>query len=119
MADDTPDARPTGTLWLVIGLVSGALLVTGAGVSSWVAAGAFTLSVFMYVRVRGRDRALAPPPTGTLWFVVTLIIGALLVTGTFEPPWVGAVALAASVLLYIRALGRLRARPAPDPAPGD
>ena len=31
MADDTPDARPTGTLWMVVGLVSGALLVTGAG----------------------------------------------------------------------------------------
>ncbi|MFT2690706.1 hypothetical protein [Clavibacter sp. Sh2088] len=118
MADETPDARPTGTLWLVIGLVSGALLVTGAGVSPWLSAAAFALSVFMYVRVRGRDRALAPPPTGTLWFVVTLIIGALLITGTFDPPWVGAVALAAALLLYIRALVRLRARPASDPAPG-
>jgi hypothetical protein len=119
MADDTPDARPTGTLWLVIGLVSGALLITGAGVSPWISAAAFALSVFMYVRVRGRDRALAPPPTGTLWFVVTLVIGALLITGSFDPPWVGAAALAGSVLLYIRALVRLTARPAADPARGD
>jgi membrane protein implicated in regulation of membrane protease activity len=117
MADDTPDARPTGTLWLVIGLVSGALLVTGAGVSLWISAAAFALSVFMYVRVRGRDRALAPPPTGTLWFVVSLILGALLVTGSLQPPWVGAAALAAAVLLYIRAMIRLTARPSePDPA---
>jgi membrane protein implicated in regulation of membrane protease activity len=119
MADDTPDARSSGTLWLVIGLVSGALLVTGAVVSPWISAAAFALSVFMHVRVRGRDRALAPPPTGTLWFVVTLIVGALLVTGSFQPPWVGAAALAASVLLYIRALARLRARTASDPTPGD
>ena len=119
MANDTADARPTGILWLVIGLVSGALLVTGAGVSPWISAALFTLSVFMYVRVRGRDRALAPPPTGTLWFVVTLIIGALLVTGRFDPPWVGAVALAATVLLYIRAMIRLTARPASEPASGD
>jgi hypothetical protein len=119
MADDTPDARPTGTLWLVIGLVSGALLVTGAGLSPWISAAVFTLAVFMYVRVRGRDRALAPPPTGTLWFVVTLIIGALLVTGAFEPPWIGVAALAAAVLLYIRTMIRLTARPASDPASGD
>ncbi|OUE23530.1 hypothetical protein [Clavibacter michiganensis] len=119
MADDTPDARSTGTLWLVIGLVSGAMLVTGAVVSPWISAAAFALSVFLYVRVRGRDRALAPPPTGTLWFVVTLIVGALLITGTFDPPWVGAAALAASLLLYIRALARLTARPAADPDPGD
>ncbi|WP_440695374.1 hypothetical protein [Clavibacter nebraskensis] len=119
MADDTPDARSTGTLWLVIGLVSGALLVIGAGVSPWISAAAFALSVFMYVRVRGRDRALAPPPTGTLWFVVTLVIGALLITGSFDPPWVGAAALAGSVLLYIRALVRLTARPAADPARGE
>ncbi|OUE29426.1 hypothetical protein BFL35_15420 [Clavibacter michiganensis] len=112
MADDNPDARPTGMLWMVIGLVSGALLVTGAGLSPWISAAAFAVSVFMYVRVRGRDRALAPPPTGTLWFVVTLIIGALLITGAFEPPWIGAVALAGSVLLYVRALGRLRAQQA-------
>lgn len=116
MADDTPDARPTGTLWLVVGLVSGALLVTGAGVSPWISAAVFALSVFMYVRVRGRDRALAPPPTGTLWFVVTLIVGALLITGSFQPPWIGAAALAVSVLLYVRALVRLTARPAADPA---
>lgn len=119
MADDTPDARSTGTLWMVIGLVSGALLVTGAGISQWISAAAFALSVFMYVRVRGRDRALAPPPTGTLWFVVTLIVSALLVTGSFQPPWVGAAALATSVLLYVRALVRLTARPAADPASGD
>ncbi|RIJ52730.1 hypothetical protein DZG00_03705 [Clavibacter lycopersici] len=119
MADDTPDARPTGTLWLVIGLVSGALLITDAGLSPWISAAAFALSVFMYVRVRGRDRALAPPPTGTLWFVVTLIVGALLVTGGFRPPWIGAVALAASVLLYVRAMIRLTARPATDPDPAD
>ncbi|MFT7765626.1 hypothetical protein [Clavibacter tessellarius] len=119
MADDTPDARSSGTLWMVIGLVSGALLVTGAGVSPWISAAAFAVSVFMYVRVRGRDRALAPPPTGTLWFVVTLIIGALLITGAFEPPWIGAMALAAAVLLYVRALGRLRAPQATDSAPDD
>jgi membrane protein implicated in regulation of membrane protease activity len=119
MADDTPDARSTGTLWLVIGLVSGALLVTNAGVSPWISAAAFALSVSMYVRARGRGRALAPPPTGTLWFVVTLIVGALLVTGSFQPPWVGAAALAAAVLLYIRAMVRLSARPATDPDPAD
>ncbi|KDP92110.1 MULTISPECIES: hypothetical protein [Clavibacter] len=119
MADETPEARPTGTLWMVLGLVSGALLVTSSLVSPWISAAAFALSVFMYVRVRGRDRALAPPPTGTLWFVVTLIIGALLVTGTFDPPWVGVAALAASVLLYIRAMIRLLANPASDPDPGD
>jgi membrane protein implicated in regulation of membrane protease activity len=118
MADDTPDARPSGTLWLVIGLVSGALLVTGMGISSWISAAAFALSVVMYVHVRGRDRALAPPPTGTLWFVVALIVGALLITGRFNPPWVGAAALAGSVLLYIRALIRLTARPDPDSTPG-
>jgi membrane protein implicated in regulation of membrane protease activity len=117
MADDTPDARPTGTLWLVIGLVSGALLVTGAGVSPWISAAAFALSVLMYVRTRGRDRALAPPPTGTLWFVVSLIVGALLITGAFDPPWVGAASLAAAVLLYVRAVIRLRARPASEPTP--
>ncbi|CAQ00575.1 hypothetical protein ACR8AL_13140 [Clavibacter sepedonicus] len=119
MADDTPDARSTGTLWMVIGLVSGPLLVTGAGISPWISAALFALSVFMYVRVRGRDRALAAPPTGTLWFVVSLIIGALLVTGSFDPPWVGAAALAGSVLLYVRAMIRLAARPATDPDPGD
>ncbi|CCE76652.1 hypothetical protein [Clavibacter nebraskensis] len=119
MADETPDARPTGTLWLVIGLVSGALLVTGAGLSPWISAAVFAMSVFMYVRVRGRDRALAPPPTGTLWFMVALVIGALLVTGRFEPPWVGAAALAAAVLLYIRAMIRLTARRASDTMRGD
>ncbi len=119
MADDTADARPTGTLWMVVGLVSGALLVTSSLVSPWISAAAFALSVFMYVRIRGRDRALAPPPTGTLWFVVTLIIGALLITGTFEPPWVGVAALTGAVLLYIRAMIRLTASPAPDPDPSD
>ncbi|MDO4027558.1 hypothetical protein [Clavibacter michiganensis] len=119
MADDTPEARPTGTLWMMLGLVSGALLVTSSLVSPWISAAVFALSVYMYVRVRGRDRALAPPPTGTLWFVVTLIIGALLVTGTFDPPWIGVAALTASVLLYIRAMIRLTARPAPAPDPGD
>ncbi|WDD25144.1 hypothetical protein PSS89_14360 [Clavibacter michiganensis subsp. michiganensis] len=118
MADDTAEARPTGTLWMVVGLVSGALLVTSSLVSPWISAAAFALSVFMYVHVRGRDRALTPPPTGTLWFVVTLIVGALLVTGAFEPPWVGVVALASAVLLYIRAMIRLTARPAPDPDTG-
>ncbi|MBT1634726.1 hypothetical protein [Clavibacter michiganensis] len=58
-------------------------------------------------------------PTGTLWFVVTLVIGALLITGAFEPPWIGTVALAAAVLLYVRTLGRLRAPQATDSAPDD
>ncbi|MBF4624842.1 hypothetical protein [Clavibacter sp. VKM Ac-2872] len=119
MADDTADARPTGTLWLVIGLVSGALLVTGAGVSPWFSAAVFTLSVFMHVRGRRRDWALTPPPTDTLWFVVSLILGALLVTGSFQPPWVGAAALAAAVLLYIRAMIRLTARRASESTPPD
>lgn len=49
--------------------------------------------------------------------MVTLVIGALLITGAFEPSWIGAVALTAAVLLYVRALGRLRAPQATDSAP--
>ena len=54
MADDTRDARPTSTLWLVIGLVSGALLVTGAVRPAWIPAVAFAVSVLMLVRTTGR-----------------------------------------------------------------
>ncbi|MBF4618165.1 hypothetical protein ITJ44_08785 [Clavibacter sp. VKM Ac-2873] len=54
MADDTADARPTGTIWLVIGLVSGALLVTGVIHPAWIPAAVFAVSVLMFVRTTGR-----------------------------------------------------------------
>lgn len=119
MADDTRDARPTGTLWLVVGLVSGALLVTGAAIPAWTAAAALALSALLYVRARTRPATPAAPPTGTLWFVLTLIVGALLASGRFDPPWIGGVAFATTVLLYVRASARRAASPRPevDPAP--
>ena len=54
MAAATLDALPTGTIWLVIGLVSGALLVTGVIHPAWVPAAAFTVSVLMFARTTGR-----------------------------------------------------------------
>jgi hypothetical protein len=114
---DTRDARPSGTGWFVTGLISMALLVTGF--ASYVMATVFALSVFMYIRVRGRDAVDVPRPTGTLWFVITLIVAALLVTGAFDPPWIGAAALASCVLLYIRARMRSTARPGSTPPPHD
>ncbi|QIS40101.1 hypothetical protein [Clavibacter capsici] len=57
MADDSPDARRTGTLWLNVGLVAGALLVTGAVHPRWIPAAVFALAVFMYIRPHSRLRA--------------------------------------------------------------
>ncbi|KXU19840.1 hypothetical protein ABXZ31_02714 [Clavibacter nebraskensis] len=85
MADDTADAHPTGTLWLVIGLVSGALLVTGAGVSPWISTAAFALSLFMYVRVQKPFAMSKPesmrhwPPRATRPPMISAAFGALLV----------------------------------------
>ncbi len=66
MADDTSEARPTGTLWMVVGLVSGALLVTSSLVSPWISAAAFALSVFMYARVQ-EPFAMSKPKSIRHW----------------------------------------------------
>ncbi|MBM7411979.1 putative oligopeptide transporter (OPT) family protein [Clavibacter michiganensis] len=54
MADDTPDARSTGILLLVTGLVSCALLVAGVTSPASVPAAVFSVAVFEYMRVTGR-----------------------------------------------------------------
>lgn len=54
MTGDRAERKSTGTRWLVLGLVAGAVLVAGPPsdwiVSPWVSAGVLTLAVLMYFR---------------------------------------------------------------------
>lgn len=56
MTGERVERRSTGTRWLVLGLVAGAVLIAGPPsgwiVSPWVSAGFLLLAMFMYVRAR-------------------------------------------------------------------
>ena len=58
MADEEQGSKSSGTVWLLIAIVSVLVLVTGpaAGwiISPWIAAVAFIVAVIMYIRARGR-----------------------------------------------------------------